>query len=155
MDRCSVCGRRDKILLCSKCEHSMYCSIECQTSDWTNHKTTCSLFLTAEVKDFIAFVDAHIPDLSDFSNQVQRKSDLDLYYLGILYAKNESPRVSLVSTSNPDFRELAAAGRRTNEISAMFYFQLPDGKYNIYQIGGLAINGVSVNFASRLLSFIK
>lgn len=39
---CDECGRKTKLLLCSKCRRTYYCSRECQTSAWNKvHKFLC------------------------------------------------------------------------------------------------------------------
>jgi hypothetical protein len=44
---CGVCGsfggRDGKLKKCSGCNCVLYCSAECQKSDWTNHKLYCKL----------------------------------------------------------------------------------------------------------------
>ncbi|KAE9971120.1 hypothetical protein BLS_002770 [Venturia inaequalis] len=44
--KCSVCSKEasestPKLLTCSRCKDTKYCSKECQTSVWETHKTTC------------------------------------------------------------------------------------------------------------------
>ncbi|KIJ61728.1 hypothetical protein HYDPIDRAFT_96116 [Hydnomerulius pinastri MD-312] len=43
--RCSRCaneGEWKSLMRCSRCKSVVYCSNECQTSDWPYHKTNCS-----------------------------------------------------------------------------------------------------------------
>lgn len=42
-----VCPKSEIILTCSRCEAEMYCSRECQLSDWRNHKVTCKRLASA------------------------------------------------------------------------------------------------------------
>ena len=40
--RCAKCGNeRAKLLVCSRCKSAAYCSRECQTADWKQHKPAC------------------------------------------------------------------------------------------------------------------
>ncbi|KDQ51483.1 hypothetical protein JAAARDRAFT_211087 [Jaapia argillacea MUCL 33604] len=41
LDECRVCNGKDNLRLCSGCAESVYCSRECQTNDWKEHKPTC------------------------------------------------------------------------------------------------------------------
>jgi len=44
-DRCSQCGINSASMKrCSKCRSQLYCSLECQTSDWKIHKKHCQPF---------------------------------------------------------------------------------------------------------------
>ena len=43
---CKVCNKtysqlNDELLICSKCIRNVYCSVECQRQDWTEHKLSC------------------------------------------------------------------------------------------------------------------
>ncbi|KAK8806600.1 hypothetical protein WA588_003164 [Blastocystis sp. NMH] len=38
---CAYCFKRTKLLRCSKCQKTKYCSRECQKKDWLNHKIVC------------------------------------------------------------------------------------------------------------------
>ena len=41
---CYYCkNENEKMKVCSKCRTAFYCTIECQKSDWKNHKTRCNL----------------------------------------------------------------------------------------------------------------
>ncbi|KAL5005210.1 hypothetical protein ScPMuIL_018666 [Solemya velum] len=40
-DICHVCGRRSKLKDCSRCHRISYCSKNCQTRDWQNHRESC------------------------------------------------------------------------------------------------------------------
>ena len=48
---CANCGRRskknaflddEKLLICSKCKKTKYCSVDCQKADWKSHKRNCA-----------------------------------------------------------------------------------------------------------------
>ena len=40
--RCNYCtATLSKLKYCAKCRHAAYCSRECQTKDWTDHKPMC------------------------------------------------------------------------------------------------------------------
>ena len=41
--RCDVCkeGGKPKLLTCTRCKRSTYCSVVCQRADWKEHKTKC------------------------------------------------------------------------------------------------------------------
>ncbi|KAL4249339.1 MYND-type zinc finger protein samB [Abortiporus biennis] len=39
---CEKCGK-DATLVCSGCKHTRYCSAECQSEDWKNHKKPCKI----------------------------------------------------------------------------------------------------------------
>ena len=48
MHACSVCEKSDVGLQqqfgsCSRCNSQTYCSMECQSSDWSNHKEVCGI----------------------------------------------------------------------------------------------------------------
>lgn len=38
---CYVCRKPEAEYLCSKCKFIKYCSVECQSNDWKNHKEYC------------------------------------------------------------------------------------------------------------------
>ncbi|XP_034941330.1 egl nine homolog 1 [Chelonus insularis] len=38
---CVICGKTDKVLRCSRCKSTVYCSKEHQKFDWKNHKAVC------------------------------------------------------------------------------------------------------------------
>lgn len=41
-DRCWVCNEKPKkLMVCSRCKEATYCSAECQTNDWKEHKKAC------------------------------------------------------------------------------------------------------------------
>ena len=43
---CSLPGRRvernKRLLCCTRCRHTNYCSVECQRADWNRHREVCS-----------------------------------------------------------------------------------------------------------------
>jgi len=39
--RCCACGKRGETQRCSRCRSAVYCSRECQKSDWGVHRKTC------------------------------------------------------------------------------------------------------------------
>jgi hypothetical protein len=42
-NECSVCGEKEKKLMsCSRCKKTKYCSVECQKKDWKEHKKCCN-----------------------------------------------------------------------------------------------------------------
>ena len=42
--KCHNCFKtHSKIMMCSKCKMSGYCSSECQRADWVSHKITCKM----------------------------------------------------------------------------------------------------------------
>ena len=47
---CCVCHQtaNKKLLKCANCHAVTYCSIECQSSDWTRHKDNCIPLMIAE-----------------------------------------------------------------------------------------------------------
>lgn len=46
-EKCLVCKRqpcdvmKENLLCCTRCKSSFYCSVECQKTDWKQHKTVC------------------------------------------------------------------------------------------------------------------
>lgn len=38
---CEMCGKRDGLKLCGGCKDVYYCSGDCQTEDWADHKKKC------------------------------------------------------------------------------------------------------------------
>lgn len=40
-NKCSVCDKSGKLLVCSRCKNKFYCSKSCQTTDWSVHKGDC------------------------------------------------------------------------------------------------------------------
>jgi hypothetical protein len=38
---CSGCQKVGALQRCSRCKEKYYCSVECQKTDWVNHKVTC------------------------------------------------------------------------------------------------------------------
>lgn len=41
IERCKVCKTTGKLKNCSKCKKDFYCSVDCQRSDWDEHKKNC------------------------------------------------------------------------------------------------------------------
>ncbi|KAG7670117.1 hypothetical protein Ndes2526B_g06512 [Nannochloris sp. 'desiccata'] len=48
--KCNLCGMQGKLLKCSACGMTRYCSKECQTKHWPDHKKLCKLY-RASVQD--------------------------------------------------------------------------------------------------------
>ncbi|KIJ95976.1 hypothetical protein K443DRAFT_107974, partial [Laccaria amethystina LaAM-08-1] len=46
LDKCSLCNKRQSgLLLCSACGERIYCSKECQQTDWKTHKVFCGRYI--------------------------------------------------------------------------------------------------------------
>ncbi|KAF9442759.1 hypothetical protein P691DRAFT_779224 [Macrolepiota fuliginosa MF-IS2] len=56
LDKCSVCGKKDRLMLCKSCALAIYCSKECQKNAWKNHKKRCSQTLQINLKTFHPFI---------------------------------------------------------------------------------------------------
>ena len=64
---CAKCGRPGKRLLtCARCKTRKYCSKECQTADWKEHKQTCAPPEEDAAADIIA-VDVNVDVYSEFA----------------------------------------------------------------------------------------
>lgn len=54
---CLKCGKTDqKLKFCTACKVTRYCSVQCQTADWSVHKPNCNLMKSIN-KDRIVFMD--------------------------------------------------------------------------------------------------
>lgn len=38
---CNKCGKMNNLKKCGRCNKVLYCSVDCQRSDWKQHKKTC------------------------------------------------------------------------------------------------------------------
>ena len=56
-DTCANCKLKDKNnKLCGGCREIGYCSIQCQTKDWKNHRPTCKLSPLPDIKKIISIL---------------------------------------------------------------------------------------------------
>ena len=46
MKLCVICGKKDRVLQCSRCKKVFYCSKEHQQLDWKSHKVSCKKLAT-------------------------------------------------------------------------------------------------------------
>ncbi|KAG9008728.1 hypothetical protein FRB93_006274 [Tulasnella sp. JGI-2019a] len=61
IEKCSVCGTKESLRLCSSCTERVYCSKECQAVDWkSGHKKICVKTQRIEIERIYPFLAAHV-----------------------------------------------------------------------------------------------
>lgn len=60
---CNSCGTLAQLSRCSRCKMVWYCSVDCQKSDFTQHKRVCR-----DIASKQAVVDRETAELQSFSN---------------------------------------------------------------------------------------
>lgn len=100
---CNNCRKVGANLTCSRCKTAHYCSVECQKSNWNNHKIICkNTILTKELHKSLV-------DNSDFQNVLLTISDhykdnKTLYIIVNHYSNVNERKISLNLVSNQTMR---------------------------------------------------
>jgi hypothetical protein len=82
--RCCVCGHdstKSKIKFCHTCRLTTYCSLECQSADWPEHKMTCKMASTYPSGS----PHVHALDFSRFCPRTWSSFQKKIYYLHCLH----------------------------------------------------------------------
>ncbi|EDR13138.1 uncharacterized protein LACBIDRAFT_308645 [Laccaria bicolor S238N-H82] len=110
LDKCSQCSKRkSRLLLCSGCGERIYCSKECQQTDWKAHKVSCG--------GYIVYIQCPTSHSRSCTLGKTHRIDLNAFYpflaclseLNHLHAQkptHNALRHKIINSPNPDSDEI-------------------------------------------------
>ncbi|KNB45633.1 histone-lysine n-methyltransferase [Blastocystis sp. subtype 4] len=100
---CSYCFKRTKLMRCSRCRNTKYCSRECQARDWQHHKVVCCLNNTDALTHLLLRIvlslvgsETMTPLYCDGRNDIYRKQFELETFLDLQEVLNRDPNIAAV-----------------------------------------------------------
>lgn len=138
---CEVCEKKGKWQCCGKCKGVFYCSKECQTLDWSNHKLECkSILAKRKIVETVEHIGKDLFKGENFKKVMKamerRKKkgkyvDIDIGLLDSECTHDEMIKFLEIKETHPEFNEFNEQYKSIYDMLKGYRMQMPKNSFII------------------------